>query len=281
MAIEGDPKWNKNYRGNPSLLIANYEGDAPQHIVIDVGKTFREAALRWFPDNGINSLDAVILTHEHADAVFGLDDMRGFQRWEGKFDHRTGQRPRAIPMPVYMSQHCLNDVSVRFPWLFPEYQESPTLRRNKPVVQRHVSSLDVNVFEPLTLFDIDGFKVIPLPVMHGEDLVSFGYAFTVGQTSVLYLSDISRMLPETLDYIQNKLPSTDILIIDALLVDRPNPVHFNLRQAIEVVEQIRPKQTYLVGMNCDSFRPHDEMNEKLREEYGNVQLAHDGLVIEC
>jgi hypothetical protein len=39
-------------------------------------------------------------------------------------------------------------------------------------------------------------------------------------------------------------------------------------------------QQYLLGMNCDSFLPHDEMNEKLRKDYGNVQFAHDGLELD-
>jgi hypothetical protein len=44
---------------------------------------------------------------------------------------------------------------------------------------------------------------------------------------------------------------------------------------------IGPRRTYIVGINCDSFPPHDAANQKLSEEYGSVQLAHDGLVIEC
>ncbi|MGK3738046.1 MAG: phosphoribosyl 1,2-cyclic phosphodiesterase [Bacillariaceae sp.] len=73
LAIDGgDPKSNRNYRNNPSLLIHHYDLKSQNYknIVIDVGKTFRETALRWFPIiEGIHSLDAIVLTHHHMDAA--------------------------------------------------------------------------------------------------------------------------------------------------------------------------------------------------------------------
>ena len=65
LAVQGNPKDNKNYRNNPSLLISFVHADSRQNIVIDVGKTFRETAIRWFPEHGVQSIDAVILTHHH------------------------------------------------------------------------------------------------------------------------------------------------------------------------------------------------------------------------
>jgi hypothetical protein len=65
LAIKGDPKQNKDYRNNPSLLINHYEKGESKNIVIDVGKTFREGALRWMPVHDIDSLDAIVLTHHH------------------------------------------------------------------------------------------------------------------------------------------------------------------------------------------------------------------------
>lgn len=81
---------------------------------------------------------------------------------------------------------------------------------------------------------------------------------------MVYLSDISRMLPETMDFIQNKLPPTDILIVDSLYPTGTHPVHFSLEQAMEVVKEINPKRTLIVGINCDAFLPHDDMNKKLQ-----------------
>jgi phosphoribosyl 1,2-cyclic phosphodiesterase len=264
-----DPRNNKNYRNNPSLLISS----GGKNIIIDVGKTFREGALRWFPGKGISSLDAIVLTHHHMDAAGGLDDVRGFQSWEFLPD---GQR-RAIPMPLFLSANCLKDVSKRFPWL---HIEEHKIDKNK-LVQRHVASFDTQVFESFKPFDAAGLQVIPLPVMHGEDLVSYGFAFTVGTINVVYISDVSRCLPETLEFIKTKLPPTTILIVDALLPDNPHPVHFSLKQAVELTRIIKPKQCYLVGMNCDAFSPHDQVNADLKKKYGNIQFAHDGLVVDA
>ena len=81
MATRGDPKNNKDYRGNPSLMIVHRnnddgsledsenEKDRLKTVVIDVGKTFTENALRWMPQHGLTALDSIVLTHEHMDAI--------------------------------------------------------------------------------------------------------------------------------------------------------------------------------------------------------------------
>ena len=84
-----------------------------------------------------------------------------------------------------------------------------------------------------------------------------------------------------MDFIRNTLPPTDVLIIDALIPDQEHPVHYSMEQAIMMSREIAPrKMTYLIGMNCDAFPLHDDMNRKLRREYENIQFAHDGLVLE-
>jgi phosphoribosyl 1,2-cyclic phosphodiesterase len=296
---ESNPINNKNYRNNPSLLIQTSDGHT---TIIDVGKTFREAALRWFPSYGISSIDAIILTHEHMDAAGGLDDVRGFQQYDVSKQMQHGQRPGMIAMPLYLSLHCYKDLQQRFPWLLPKPSSgsttsatgslatalAPSVPPATPVVHRHVASFDVETFRPFEPFVLHSssddntavLEIIPLPVMHGEDLISFGFAFTIGSTNVVYLSDISRMLHETLDYIQNKLGPTDVLIVDALHETETNAVHYSLQDALQLIKLIRPRrQTYLVGMSCDSFLPHDDMNALLQEKYGKVALAHDGLEI--
>lgn len=88
------------------------------------------------------------------------------------------------------------------------------------------------------------------------------------------------MPEETEEYILTKLPPTDILVIDALNLYRLNPTHLNLEQALNVVRRLKPKNTYLVGMGCDSFLPHDEMNEQLKRLDVQIELAYDGLMLE-
>ena len=194
---------------------------------------------------------------------------------------RIQSNPVQVPMNVFLSLPCLIQVSSQFPWLFPKPNT------DSPAVKRHVAALQVNIIDDYVPFTAAGLNVIPLPVLHGDDLISLGFAFSVTnqdgitQTNIVYLSDISKMIPATLEYILTKLPPTDILIVDALGQD-VHPVHFSLAQAQALSKQIQPKQhTYLIGMSCDSFLPHDEMNQKLASIKGlNMSLAYDGLVVE-
>ncbi|CAJ1965770.1 unnamed protein product [Cylindrotheca closterium] len=289
LAIRGDPKTNKNYRNNPCFLIQSFDSEAQKmrNVVIDVGKTFRETTLRWFPIHNIQSLDAIVITHHHMDAAGGADDLRNFQLVDQDVYQKTGQLVR-LPTPVYVSHFCWTNLKTVFPWLFPSATEVlPKQDASQPKVKRDVASLDVRLFKDFQGFEVvPGLTIVPLPVLHGDDLVSHGFSFSVQNqkgefTNVVYLSDISKMIPETMEYIQKQLPPTDILVVDALLLKGTNPVHFNLDQAMALRDEIQPRgQTYLVGMSCDSFPPHDETNAYLKEKYGAVQLAHDGLAID-
>lgn len=290
LASQGDPKQNKNYRNNPSFLIHHFHEGTYKNIIIDVGKTFREGALRWFPDHNIQSLDAIILTHEHMDAAAGLDDVRSFQR---KKLPTADRPPSRQPAPLYLSQHCHDKLSSQFPFLLPPNSrskdkkplETPSTAPGKPVVFRDVAGFQVNIFQSFRPMMIEGLKVTPLPVWHGDDLISYGFAFSVKRkdgslVNVVYLSDISRMVEETLDQIHNSLPPTDILVVDALLWHKNHPTHFSLDQAVDLRNQIQPRiGTYLVGMSCESYPPHDEMAEHLKATYGDVFMAHDGLCL--
>ena len=269
-----------------------------KNILIDAGQTFREGGLRWFPEHGIATLDAIILTHHHMDAAGGLDDVRGFQKVKS-LGTSFGKPPQMVPMPVHLSQDCLDDVSDRFPWLFPDHHQKsssslPDNNNNKtgafyssgnvagtPTVERHVASFDVQVFESYQPMNVQGLKIIPLPVWHGDDLISHGFAFQIQGTNVVYISDISRMVPKTMDYIMTKLPPTDILIVDSLLPEKPHAVHYSATQAIALSQEMKAKQTYLIGMNCDAFRLHEEVNHDLRKRYGGkILLAYDGQTID-
>ncbi|KAK4395114.1 putative hydrolase [Sesamum angolense] len=67
---------NKNRRLNTSLLVRFSRPSGERNILIDAGKFFYHSALKWFPTYGIRTIDAVIITHSHADAIGGLDDLR-------------------------------------------------------------------------------------------------------------------------------------------------------------------------------------------------------------
>jgi phosphoribosyl 1,2-cyclic phosphodiesterase len=282
LAMQGNPHENKDYRNNPSIVVNlsppddDSEATPYRNIIFDVGKTFREASLRWMPRWGIQSLDAVVLTHHHMDAVGGVDDLRGFQ---------------TKPTHVYMAQDCLDQVSKQFPWLFPLYNDE---QDDETKVHRHVASLEVNVINEYEPISVEGLQIIPLPVWHGDDLLCMGYAFSLPcridsssptakkDVHIVYFSDISRMKTETMDYIRNNLPPTDILIVDALLsTDVIHPVHFNMHQAVALSKEVGAKKTFVIGMSCESFPPHEETNSFLKNEMDiDISLAYDGLVLE-
>lgn len=225
-----------------------------------MGKTFREGIIRWFPKNDIKSVDAVILTHGHADAIFGLDDLRSVQM------------PK-IKTPVYLTDECLQIVRNVFFYLF------PTISPNK--VDRFVSSIQWNTITPFVPFTACGIEILPIPVIHGEDMISMGFLFGK-KDRVCYISDISRMPPYTLEAIHKHQPKIDILILDCLTSSYKHPTHFNLNEALDLVRELKPKKTYFVGMS--SSMEHEENNAlcaKLKESEGlDVELSYDGLVVD-
>jgi phosphoribosyl 1,2-cyclic phosphodiesterase len=283
-------------------------------------------------------MDAIILTHHHMDAAAGLDDVRNFQGVKYIVDNNNNNddtstttttspdtpnsRPVRQSIPLYLSDFCKINLQLQFPWLLPSQSIQMPKQQHKHTchtkdVFRDVATFNNIVFEDyktqsITFDDMDendyssrAFEFVPLPVWHGDDLISHGYAFTIYPTKdnnnygyegsndqeeqkqqrplhVVYLSDISRMVPETLEFIQQKLPPTDLLIVDSLLWHKIHPVHYSLDQAVELSKIIQPRvHTYLVGMSCDSFLPHDEMNMLLHKTYdGTVSFAYDGLVID-
>lgn len=227
-----------------------------KNVVIDVGKTFRESLVRWFPTHNVKSVDAIILTHPHADAIFGLDDVRSLQG------------PTSPPMNVFLTEECYNVVARMFPYLTP----------NSDLSGRKVSSISWLTIEQYSMFEVCGLPILPVPVMHGEDLKCMGFLFGRNET-VCYLSDISRMLPETMEAIQ--MQEIDLLIIDSLFISTSHGFHFSLDEAIALSKLIRPKKVRFVGMTSEF--EHDKVNERLAvlsaEEGIDFQLAYDGLFI--
>ena len=229
----------------------------------------------------------IFLTMETLYTIAGLDDLRGFQLLPMK-DPVTGF-PRQRPLSVFLSQTNLDILKRQFFYLFPK-TEAIVGEQSPPKgvsVKRHVSKLDFHVVESFKPFIAAGLRMIPLPVMHGEDLICNGYAFSLDDANgkqsslnVVYLSDISRLLPETEQFIKEDLPPTDVLVIDALSLSSINSTHNNLEQSLKIVRRLKPKKTFIVGMSCDHFLPHDDMNRELASGLDiAVELAHDGLVI--
>ncbi|KAK4779346.1 hypothetical protein SAY86_006874 [Trapa natans] len=196
------PDQNPNYRCNTSLLIDYCQSSGKhKYILIDVGKTFREQVLRWFTLHKIPQVDSVILTHEHADAVLGLDDIRNVQPFSITND--------IDPTPVFLSQHSMDSIATKFPYLVKKkLKEGQEVRR---VAQLEWTVIEESCDKP---FVASGLQFIPLPVMHGEDYVCLGFLFGE-KCRVAYLSDVSRIPAETEHAISKSgAGQLDILILD-------------------------------------------------------------------
>ncbi|KAL0914435.1 hypothetical protein M5K25_014781 [Dendrobium thyrsiflorum] len=201
---------------NTSLLIDYVdENGAHKYILIDVGKTFREQVLRWFTHHKIPRVDSIILTHEHADAVLGLDDIRAVQPFSPTNE--------IDPTPIYLTQHAMESLAEKFPYLVKKkMKEGEEVRR--------VAQLDWRIIESdcAKPFISSGLEFVPLPVMHGEDYVCLGFLF--GKKSrTAYISDVSRF-PATTEHLISKAGGgqLDLLILDTLYKRLyPEAVDFN------------------------------------------------------
>ncbi|HET9399832.1 MAG TPA: MBL fold metallo-hydrolase [Candidatus Acidoferrales bacterium] len=222
-------------RLRPSVLVNS--GDA--RVVIDTTPDFRTQALR----ENLLRLDAVVLTHAHADHIMGFDDIRPYSLRQKK------------PMPVYASAETANTLQRVFAYAF---DEAPALSS--------VPEVDLRLIEGP--FEAAGIPFTPVPLEHGNSSV---LGFRV--ESAAYLTDFSR-LPESS---KSLVTGLDDLILDALR-DEPHPMHLTVEQALELVRELRPKRAWFTHIAHEL--PHAATNERLRRlGFNNVQLAYDGLRI--
>ncbi|OAY36497.1 putative hydrolase C777.06c isoform X3 [Manihot esculenta] len=242
---------NKNRRLNTGLLIRYSGAGERRNILIDAGKFFYHSALRWFPAFGLRTIDAVIITHSHADAIGGLDDLR---------DWTNNVQPH---IPIYVAQRDFEVMKKTHYYL---------VDTSVVTTGAAVSELQFNIIheEPFTACDL---MFTPLPVWHGRGYRSLGFRFG----NICYISDVSEIPEETYPLLED----SEILILDALRPDRSSSTHFGLQRALDEVRKIQPKRTLFTGMM--HLMDHDKVNEyllKLMETEGlDVQLSYDGLRI--
>ena len=162
----------------------------------------------------------------------------------------------------------------------------PSDDRDEPGNEKARQNGDSCEPESLPSFQLRGprrLKVRVLPVVHGEDMLCLGFAF--GDTErCVYLSDLSRVPEGTMNALMEESErGIDVLVCDCLQT-RPHNTHFSLEQALSLVRKLKPRKTLLVGMSCDTFPPHDKMNEELavNPDCGgfDVQFARDGQVVD-
>ena len=225
-----DPRDN---RMRPSILLSRNG----HNVVIDTTPDFRSQALRA----RIDALDALLITHAHADHIMGFDDIRPFTI------------ARSQPLPVYGNKQAFEILRRAFYYAF---DGKPKVSTVPSVTLREVDSP----------FELLGVKFTPIPLEHGEMQV-LGFRF--GQAA--YLTDFSA-LPETSLPLLHDL---DDLILDALR-DTPHPMHQTVAQALALLKKIKPRRAWFTHISHDLG--HAATNERLRQQgHSNVQLAYDGL----
>jgi phosphoribosyl 1,2-cyclic phosphate phosphodiesterase len=223
-------------RLRPSILLSR-DG---QHVVIDTTPDFRQQAMRV----GLDRLDAILLTHGHADHVLGFDDIRPYNI-----------RQRAA-LPVYGNEDAFRIIRRIFAYVF---DDKPTLST--------VPSVTLNVIE--RQFELLGISFIPVPMLHG-DMNVLGFRF--GRAA--YLTDFSSIPDSSMALLEG----LDELILDALR-DIPHPMHQTVDQALALIEKLKPRRAWFTHIAHDL--PHAETNERLMKlGFPHVQLAYDGLQFE-
>jgi phosphoribosyl 1,2-cyclic phosphate phosphodiesterase len=227
----------RDKRMRPSLLVTvRTPGEEERHILVDTTPEMRLQALRA----GVGRVDAVLVTHTHADHIFGMDDIRQFN-WK----HQR-------PMSVYGTEETLGHLRRTFDYCFKETQTGG----GKP-------QLVLESFEPYRPFELFGVTVTPLTVLHGRMPVT---AFKFGDRFA-YVTDVSTIPGETRPH----LAGLDTLILGAVRYE-PHPTHFSLSEAVEEAQGFRPRQTYLTHLS-HHFR-HASVDADLPT---GVNLGYDGL----
>lgn len=209
----------RDKRTRASILVQSGE----KRILVDTSTDLRSQALR----EGIPQVDAVLLTHTHADHIHGIDDLRGFH-----FIHR-----RVIP--CYGSPETMEKVGVNFGYIF----EGLASEGYSPLME------SFPVVDPFELF---GCRIVPVPIKHGS-FAATGYRFE----NAAYLTDCSEIPQESLALLQG----LDLLIIDALRFS-PHPNHFNIEGALRMVQILRPRRTLLTHL---THEVHHSDAQKLPE----------------
>ncbi|GAC1465168.1 MAG: MBL fold metallo-hydrolase [Isosphaeraceae bacterium] len=211
------------------------------NLLIDTTPEMRLQLLR----ERINRVHAIAYTHHHVDHLFGLDDARLFPKYLGG------------PVPLYCEQETEETIRRVFSYAFEE--------RNAGIPAGYLPKLRFQRITPGVAFEVLDQRVLPIRLEHGHFSV---IGFRVG--NLAYCTDVSRIPEES----WAMLEGLDVLILDALRHEW-HPTHFNLEEAIAVVERLKPARTLLTHLS-HGF-DHGPTESSLPPRVG---LAYDGLSLD-
>lgn len=228
------------FRTSALVTVESGEGEGT-NILIDIGPDFRQQMLR----QGVDHLDAILITHGHRDHVAGLDDIRSFNYVQHK------------KMDIYLNDTARTILERDYRYVFAPH-EFPGL----PEAELH--TVDGEAF--VVGSGARAVDVVPIRAMH-KDMPILGYR--IGELG--YVTDANHIDDEEL----RKLQGVDTLVINALRLTH-HYSHFSLPEALEVIERVGPRRAYLTHISHEMGR-HAEVSATLPE---GVELAYDNLQIE-
>lgn len=212
--------------------------DENTKALIDTPPEFRLQAIR----ENLKTLDAVVITHAHADHIMGFDDLRRFCEMSGK------------TMPVYGTKEALERLTQIFYYAFDDSEKCKGYLR---AVAHEITGK----------FQIGNIEFTPLPLPHGA-WTSLGFVFSKNsEKRCAYLNDCKSVPDEILQQLEN-IP---VLIIDGLR-DKPHPTHMTVAEAIAVSQKTHAQKTYITHLTHEKL--HIAREKELPK---NCFLSYDGL----
>ncbi len=220
----------RDRRSRTSALVRTNE----HAILIDTATELRAQALA----NDVTRVDAVLMTHAHADHTGGFDDLRRFNELQ------------QAHLPVYADPGTAAMLRERFAYTFvdafPFYGGKP----------------DLILHEIEGPFQLLGTEIIPIPVLHGR-LPITGYRID----DLAYVTDAKEIPPTSLELLRD----LDVLVLNGLR-ERSHPTHLSFSEAVEVVQTVRPRRAYIVHLSHETS--HVDAQSQLPP---GVEIAWDGL----
>lgn len=231
-----DPLEPKNWRSRVSIIV---ESKAGSRLLVDTSTDLRAQLLAC----GIERVDAVFWTHDHADHTHGIDDLRPM---------RYG---RAGPLPGYGSQATMRSLKRRFDYVFAGQHGYPTL----------VSAEDLD-----RLRICAGFAVSWCEMPHGPSTTT-AFRFECDGKSVVYAVDFNEISSEMVALFSG----CDILVVDCLRRE-PHPTHANLAMALDLAARAGARRTVLTHL--DKSMDYATLS---RELPAGVLVGFDGMELDA